>query len=250
MLRFIDQEESAPQPFDTSKLGQDLGDQAGLQPLPLGRMLRQAGRPMSPKARNQDTPWYGKNKNLQVNPSLHDLTIQRNQRNQQVIENWNPIEAENKQRLNNTNPNPRSKSSAPSAVTSQRFIGELANTADHRKRQAFSAANKDDPMWKKGSTEFKTLYDQELKAQRSTDASLFLTSQERQAVKAMTFDYLDSRAGSSTKLTKDALPVSLNSRFPQLGNDLLYEWNTRRQKQLRENSLDMLEIRRDTIRGI
>jgi hypothetical protein len=249
-LTFIDKGEPAAQPFDTSKLEQDLGDQAGLQPLPLGRMYRQAGRPMSPKARNQDTPWYGKNTNLQVSPSLHDLTIQRNQRNQRTIETWNPIEAESKQRLNNTNPNPRSKPSAPSASTAQRFIGELANTADHRKRQAFQAANKDDPMWSKGNTEFKKLYEQELKAQRSTDASLFLTSQERQAVKAMTFDYLDSKARGKDKLTKDDLPLGINSRFPKLGNDMLYEWNARRQKQLRGATLDMLEIRQDTVRGI
>ncbi len=73
MLRFIDQEDQAPiQPaptpaastFDTSKLEQDMGDQAGLKPLPLGRMFQQAGRPMSPEARRQDTPWYGKNTNL------------------------------------------------------------------------------------------------------------------------------------------------------------------------------------------
>lgn len=249
-LTFIDQGEPTVQPFDTSKLEQDIGDQAGLQPLPLNRMFQQAGRPMSPKARNQDTPWYGKNKNLQVSPSLHELTIQRNQRNQQTIDNWNPIEAENKQRLNNTNPNPRSKPSTPSATTSQRFIAELANTADHRKRQAFQAANKNDPMWSKGSAEFKVLYEQELKAQNSTDASLFLTSQERQAVKAMTFDYLNSRARGKDKLTKNDLPVGINSRFPKLGNDMLYEWNARRARQLREATLDMLEIRRDTIRGI
>ena len=239
-LRLIDLEAPelpAAQPIDTSAIEQDMGDQAGLQPLPLGRMFRQAGRPMT---RHRSKP----------NKALQDLTIQRNQRNQQVIENWDPIGAENTQRLNNTNPNPRSKPSAPDNRTTASFFGDLANTAEFRKRKAFNEANRDDPMWSKGSKEFNQLYGQEIEAQRKTDASLFLTSQERAAVKSMVFDYLDSQAGGKTKLEKEALPVGLNSRFPKLGNDLLYEWNARRQKQLQENTLDMLEIRQDTIRGI
>jgi hypothetical protein len=42
----------------------------------------------------------------------------------------------------------------------------------------------------------------------------------------------------------------MEGRFPKLSNDMLYEWNARRARQLREGTLDMLEIRRDTIRGI
>ena len=236
-LAFIDQDQPEPQQFNASKLEQDLGEQAGLQPLPLDRMFRQAGRPMTRYRR-------------EPNKALQDLTIQRNQRNQQAIENWDPIGAENKQRRNNTNPSPRSKPSAPDNRTTVRFFGDLANTAEFRKRKAFNEANRDDPMWSKGSKEFNQLYGQEIEAQRKTDASLFLTSQERAAVKSMVFDYLDSRAGGKTKLEKEALPVGLNSRFPKLGNDLLYEWNARRSRQLRERTLDVLEIRQDTIRGI
>jgi hypothetical protein len=255
MLRFVDQEEPtplepvAPQVFSTSKLEQDMGDQAGLQPLPLGRMAQQAGRPMSPAARGQDTP-YGAPRNLRVNPALHDLTIQRNQRNQQTIDSWNPLAAESKQRLNNTNPNPRSKPSAPNENAGFKWLQELGNTADLRKRQAFNAANQNDPMWSKTGGEFKQWLGQEQQVQRGTDASLFLTSKERQAVKSLVFDYLDSKADGRSKLEEGALPPGINSRFPQLGNDLLYEWNARRQRQLRERTLDTLEIRRDTIRGI
>lgn len=244
------------QPFDTSAMEVDMGDQAGLQPLPLGRMFRQAGRPMSPRARGQSETqkgkvfWYGKNESLKVDPALHDLTIKRNQKAQQTIENWNPVEAENKQRLNNTNPKPRSKPSAPDDKTALKFFQELGNTADFRKKKAFSAANHNDPMWGKGGAEFRELYGQELDAQAKTDASLFLTSQERAAVKSMVFDHLDARAGNKTQLDKRALPIGLNMRFPKLGNDLLYEWNARRARQMREGTLDMLEIRRDTIRGI
>ena len=206
---------------------------------------------MSPRSRNQHLdPFHGKNNNVKVDPALHNLTIERNKRNQQTIENWNPIEAENKQRINNTNPNPRSKPSAPSDSTTSKFFYELGNAADFRKKKAFQEANRDDSMWGKGAKEFNELYGQELEAQRKTDPSLFLTAQERAAVKSMVFDYLDQNAKGRQKLEKGALPVGLNSRFPKLGNDLLYEWNARRANQLREATLDMLEIRRDTIRGI
>ena len=255
-LQYIDAETPAVpavQPIDTTAMEQDMGDQAGLKPLPLERMFQQAGRPMSPNARGQSETqreggfWYGKNKSLEVDPALHDLTIQRNQRNQQAIQGWNPVEAENKQRLNNTNPSPRSRPSAPGDNTALKFFQELGNTAEFRKTKAFSA----DPAWRdKWGKEFKDSYAQEREAQRKTDPSLFLTSQERTAVKSMVFDYLDQNAGNKAKLDKGALPSGLNSRFPTLGNDLLYEWNARRARQLREGTLDMLEIRRDTIRGI
>lgn len=253
-LRLIDLEAPelpAAQPIDTSAMEVDMGDQAGLQPLPLGRMFRQAGRPMSPRSRGQHLDnIYGRNRSVEVNPALHDLTIQRNQRNQQVIENWDPIGAENKQRLNNTNPNPRSKPSAPSAGTSLKFLQKLGDTADFRRTKAFQAAYHDDPMWGATGQKFREASDQRYDTEAKTDASLFLTSQERAAVKSMVFDHLDARAGDKAKLGKDHLPLGLNSRFPKLSNDLLYEWNARRARQLREGTLDMLEISRDTIRGI
>jgi hypothetical protein len=92
--------------------------------------------------------------------------------------------------------------------------------------------------------------DNEITVEEQTDLGSFLTSQERQAVKSLVFDHLDSKAQGKAKLNKDDLPLGVGSRFPKLGNDMLYEWNARRARQLREGTLDMLEIRRDTIRGI
>lgn len=251
-LRLIDLEAPelpAAQPIDTSAMEVDMGDQAGLQPLPLGRMFRQAGRPMSPQSRNQDTPWYGRNKSLRVSPELHDLTIQRNQRNQQVIENWNPIEAENKQRLNNTNPNPRSKPSSPDDATAIKFFSNLSETTYSRMVKAFQqerARAGKDMTW----AEDTKLLRNSLDAQNKTDKSFFLTSQERSAAKSVIFSYLDKGAkGSSEAKVKD-LPFWMRDRFPGLANDMVYEWNARRTRQMREGTLDMLEIRRDTIRGI
>jgi len=257
MLRFIDDPEPAAPGaasqagFDTSALEVDMGDQAGLKPLPLGRMYRQAGRPMSPQSRGQDTSAvYGKNNNVKVDPALHQLTIQRNQRNQETIENWNPISAESQQRLNNTNPNPRSSSSAPSSDTTARFFTDLGRQADHRKLRAFQESNKDDPGWRSSSQKFRDFLGQEREARSKTDPSLFLTSQEKAAVRSMTFDFLDAKAKGRSKLGEYDLPPGLDHRFPKLGNDLLYEWNARRQKELQNRTLDVLQISKDTIRGI
>ena len=237
-LVFIDQDQPEPQQFDTSKLEQDMGEQAGLQPLPLGRMFRQAGRPMT---RYRSEP----------DKALQDLTIQRNQRNQQVIENWDPIGAENKQRLNNTNPNTRSKQSAPEDRAVHKFFMDLSETAQGRMRgafhDAFRADNKGNPQY--GSS-YDKAYSENQDLRHKSDQSDFLTKSERNAAKSMLLDHLDTKAKGRKELKKDDLPVWVQLRFPKLSNDLLYEWNARRARRLREGTLDMLEIRRDTIRGI
>jgi hypothetical protein len=261
MLRFVDQELELPSlqpeapsaPFDASKLEQDLGDQAGLKPLPLERMFQQAGRPMSPNARGQSETrreggfWYGKNKSLKVDPALHDLTIQRNQRAQQAVQDWNPVEAENKQRLNNTNPSPRSKPSAADDKTTINFFQRLAETTSDRMRAAFH-----DDLRSQGLSglEYRKAYDAQQDVRYASDKSDFLSPQERNAAKSAMFSYLDRKAGGRDKATKQDLPIWIQGRFPGLANDMLYEWNARRARQLREGTLDMLEIRRDTIRGI
>jgi hypothetical protein len=258
MLRFIDESDPAtPEAagqtaFDTSAMEADMGDQAGLNPLPLARMYRQAGRPMSPQSRNQDTSLYGKNTSVKVDPALHQLTIQRNQRNQDAIENWNPLNAESKQRLNNTNPNPRSRPAAPNNDTAARFFTDLGRQADHRRLRAFQESNKHDPGWSSSGGKFREFLGQERKARDTTDPSLFLTSQEKAAVRSMTFDFLDAKAKAKgrSKLGEYDLPAGLDHRFPKLGNDLLYEWNARRQKELQNRTLDVLQISKDTIRAI
>ena len=236
-LRYLDLEFSGGQEFDTSAMEVDMGDQAGLKPLPMGRMFRQAGRPMNSGHRTKP------------NPELHDLTIKRNQNARDTIDNWNPLQAEDKQRLNNTNPSPRSKPASPSSNTANQFLADLGNKLEHRSTRAFNSSNRNDPGWSKGSAEFKEFMAREKAARDKTDLSEFLSPQEFNSVKSMVFDFLDSKAGNAAKLDKRALPAAMN-RFPKLGNDLLYEWNARRQKQLQGNTLDFLEIIRDTVRPI
>lgn len=241
------------QPFDTSAMEVDMGDQAGLKPLPIDRMFRQAGRPMSPRARGQSATqkeglfWYGKNKSLKVDPALHDLTIKRNQKAQQTIENWNPVEAENKQRLNNTNPNPRSKPSAPSDRTALKFFQDLAESTYDRMVDAFQSSVRADRLKGLG---YAGAMDQARDARYKADKSDFLTPQERNAAKSVIFSYLDREAQGRAEAKVKDLPFGIRDRFPGLANDMVYEWNARRARQMREGTLDMLEIRRDTIRGI
>lgn len=255
-LRLIDLEAPelpAAQPMDTSAMEVDMGDQAGLQPLPLGRMFRQAGRPMSPSARGQSETqreggfWYGKNKSLKVDPALHDLTIQRNQKAQQAIQGWNPLEAENKQRLNNTNPNPRSKPSAPDDKTALKFFQNLAESTNDRMIDAFQSSVRAE---KPTGLDYVKAMEQGRNARYKSDKSDFLTPQERNAAKSVIFSYLDKSASGRSEAKVNDLPFGVRDRFPGLANDMVYEWNARRARQMREGTLDMLEIRRDTIRGI
>lgn len=261
-LRLIDLEAPelpAAQPMDTSAMAQDMGDQAGLQPLPVGRMLRQAGRPMSPQSRGQletqrlygwdhfGASTYGKNKSLKVDPALHDLTIKRNQKVQQAIENWDPIGAENKQRLNNTNPKPRSKPSAPSDGAAIKFFQDLAKSTYDRMTDAFQSSVR---AGGHRGTDYADAVEESRNVKYKSDKSDFLTPQERNAAKSVIFSILDKSSGGRSDVKVKDLPFGIRDRFPGLSNDMVYEWNARRARQMREGTLDMLEIRRDTIRGI
>lgn len=261
-LRLIDLEAPelpAAQPIDTSAMEVDMGDQAGLQPLPIGRMFRQAGRPMSPQSRGQletqrlygwdhfGASTYGKNKSLKVDPALHDLTIKRNQKAQQTIENWDPIGAENKQRLNNTNPKPRSKPSAPDDKTTLKFFQNLAESTNDRMIDAFQSSVRAE---RPSGMSYANAVDEGRNVRYKSDKSDFLTPQERNAAKSVIFTYLDRASKGRTEASVKDLPFGVRDRFPGLSNDMVYEWNARRTRQMREGTLDMLEIRRDTIRGI
>lgn len=257
MLLLLDQEQPTElpqrQPFDTSALDVDMGDQAGLKPLPIGRMLRQAGRPMSPRARRQTETqkgkvfWYGKNESLKVDPAIHDLTIKRNQKAQQTIENWDPIEAENKQRLNNTNPKPRSKPSSPDDRTALKFFQDLAESTYDRMTDAFQSSVR---AGGHRGMDYADAVEESRNVKYKADKSDFLTPQERNAAKSVIFSYLDKNTSGRSEAKVKDLPFGIRDRFPGLTNDMVYEWNARRARQLREGTLDMLEIRRDTIRGI
>lgn len=77
---------------------------AGLRGLPVTRMLRQP-------ARKQQKRWSRSSiyDNGRIPPKDVDHILKRTQETKEAIDNWDPIEAEWKERSNRDNPNPRSK---------------------------------------------------------------------------------------------------------------------------------------------
>lgn len=212
-------------------------DVAGLQPLPMRRMFRQAGRPMDPDRRSQPNGpgyWRLEKSDLKIDPRRHEETIKRNQKIRDVIDSWNPIETENKQRLNNTNPSPRSRLAAP---TERQFTEALKPQIEawrHEARKAGAFASGPD----------------EVLTKNKFDLSIFVDDKTRTALKRQVFLFLDKeRAGASGEAKLWDLPQPFQLDLRKLGNDFLYEWNTKR-KRIAENTVDMLQMGRDAIRPI
>ena len=212
-------------------------DTAGLKPLPIRRMLQQAGRPMSPERRslpNGPGYWRLEKKDLKIDPARHAETIKRNQQIRSAIDNWNPLAAEDKQRLNNTNPSPRSRMVAP---TERQFREALKPQIDAWHREA-----------RKGGA-FASMPGDVL-TENKFDLSVFVDDKTRSALKQQVFLFLDKERGANpdeAKLWDLPKPFLLDLR--KLGNDFLYEWNTRRNRR-RENTVDMIQMGRDAIRPI
>ena len=103
MLRFIDLETPANQEEDVQV--------AGLRPLPINRMRRQAGREANqfytrgdfgPALRDRNgniyrnsdgTPQRGQLRDGQMPADMKERLIKRHQKANEAIENWDPIEA-------------------------------------------------------------------------------------------------------------------------------------------------------------
>ena len=212
-------------------------DVAGLQPLPINRMLRQAGRPMDPGRRSQPYGpgyWPLRREDIKIDPRRHEETIRRNQQIREVIDGWNPIEAENKQRLNNTSANPRSRLVAP---TERQFRKALEPQIEAWKQEARKAgAFASSP----GEVPNKNKY----------DLSIFVDDKTQAALKRQVFLFLDNKlTGKSGEANVWDLPQPFMVDLRKLGNDFLYEWNTRK-KRMTENTVDMLQMGRDAIRPI
>lgn len=101
-------------------------DIAGLQPLPLQRMLKQIGRPLNKLyeqlAESKGVLYEGLIKKeikekLKPNPERTQAILKRAQAVENTRQTWDPIEAEWKERENRANPNPKSKPSQASFDT-------------------------------------------------------------------------------------------------------------------------------------
>jgi len=120
---------SLPQGFETN-----YEDVAGLKPLPLQRMLKQIGRPLTQiynriqEAKNSPEPYSKKeiNRLLEPNPARTEKILNRAQAVEKVRQSWNPGDVEWQERLNKWNPNPRSK---PAQADFDTFVNVVRNVS-------------------------------------------------------------------------------------------------------------------------
>jgi hypothetical protein len=118
-------------------------DIAGLQPLPLQRMLQQIGRPFTQlyniieKAKKSPYPYSkGEIKNLlKPNPGRTQTVLGRAEAVEKTRQNWDPLEAQWKEQSNRLNPSPKSR---PSQASFETFTNVVRNVSDN----AFQQLNK------------------------------------------------------------------------------------------------------------
>lgn len=235
MLRFIDLEDEAPQPQAipqplAGKLGAEEAEVAGLQPLPINRMHRQAGRQMNRLGENRwvERRMYGGKKGDRPTPeSLRNSVIEKNRRNSEVINNWDPLDAEWKERSNRGNPNKRSKPAVPDWDTVYDAWKTYLEKARHQKiddtYKSGKRQNEDDmhnlPMWD----------------------YLQVDGKKFAAMKQMVFQRLDAvltKKGAVQKVQKWDVPVPDD----KIQNHLLAEWRSLRSKEIGGAVADALEL--------
>lgn len=213
-----------------AKISEETGyeDVAGLQPLPVRRMLRQAGRPMDPARRAVGPSGQPlRKKDIKIDPTLHEEVIKRNLKVRQVIDSWDPIEAEWKQRKNNWK-GPRRP---PVVPTDEQFRNLLTPHLMEWKQLVHRV----------GLDGFKT------------DYSDFLDDKTQQMLEKKMSLYVSARMAEQIFETGDAphftLPAVIRFYFPSFGEDFLSRYNERRRQQ-QSNTADMIDMARDAIRPI
>jgi len=118
-------------------------DIAGLEPLPLQRMLQQIGRPFTQLynqiERARQTPWAYKPKEIKEmlapNPQRTEQVLRRAQAVEKIRQTWDPFEAEWKERMNKSTTTPRSK---PSQASFDAFSGVVRTVS----KDLFDTLNK------------------------------------------------------------------------------------------------------------
>ena len=116
----------------TALLGAEGGyeDIAGLQPLPLQKMLQQIGRPYTElykQIQRDITGLYaiGRREAMKVlkpDPARTQTVLQRAEKVEEVRQTWKPLEAQSRELLNRTNPAPRSQPSQASLPTFDKVV--------------------------------------------------------------------------------------------------------------------------------
>ena len=236
---------------------------AGLQPLPIGRMIRQAGRPMTRPASRRPLNRFGRpvlGKGQVPTPKgAAEETIRRIQRMNEVIENHKPLDEQWKEWMNRNRENKRSRTLAPDIQQLDGPFNEFVKDSFRLKNTAFNEITD----YSLPGAEFKAEQNEVealRKSQRLTDFAM-LDGDRFSSLKNALFEGLDARYNKSLKMDPyaqldtigiDTLPASIQyGPGRELGNDLLAEWRSSRARMQRAaRAAERAGMAQDVIRTI
>jgi hypothetical protein len=221
-------------------------DVAGIRPLPITRMRAQADRHVTKQRQTTEfygNPGYTRKEIKERDARLTQQAAVRNARVTQAIKEWDPTEAEWKERMNRWNASPRSRPAIPAVEAFNKWLQD--DVVWPTSRLAMRGVSKAYEGKASSGREFSDALDN---ARR--DVSEYVSDNVRMMVKQNAFAMLDKIAESRTigGVERYHLPRELQKQggLSSLGNDLFYEWKQTRQSA----TVDMIETSRSTIRGI
>lgn len=248
MLRFIDLEgpsiieEPAAMPEESiAELPeQDYGEQAGIRPLPINRMRQQAGRQMNRQTqrRIRGVTERGADR-IPTKPGTAEAVIKKHQKMNEVVDNWDPIEAEWQEWTNRNRENKRSKPAFPDMQQLDGWFKKALTDAETLRRKGFSDTA---DYYGLNAKEYKAAAQKEKDLKQSTRLTeyMMLDTGRWAALKDALFSALDGRLAARQKNTgegtiDDITMMSLPGRLQfgtgrEVGNDLLAEWKSLRSK--------------------
>ena len=207
---------------------------AGLKPLPINRMLRQPARKRQKMWGSPNVHGYGRMSKDEVNSILR-----RTQATKEAIDKWDPIQAEWEERLNQNNPNPRSRAIRNTVKQDADF---KYNTETALMNMAGRALNRfDQSVFDSGNNRLIEYLDLLPPAQAA----------EYRRLKYKEFDEIDKR----WSVREDWDPYKMNAdlirgRDRDLNNDLLAEWKTNRRLKEAADAAGRVESIGDLIRTV
>ena len=250
MLRFVDLEgpsiieeepvNPAPEEGIAELPEQDYGEQAGIRPLPINRMRQQAGRQMNRQTQRRIRGVTdGRRDRLPTQPGTADAVIKKHQRMNEVIDNWDPIEAEWREWTNNNRTNKRSKPSFPDTQQLDGWFSKALKDADGLRRKGFVDTA---DHYSLNAKEYKAAAAREKELRKNTRLTeyMMLDTGRWASLKDALFSALDGKLaarrqatgqGTIDDISMDSLPAQLRFGIGrEVGNDLLAEWRSSRNR--------------------
>lgn len=218
----------------------DYGDQAGLRPLPINRMRQQAGRQMNRQTqrRIRGVTERGVDR-IPTQPGTAEKVIQKHQKMNEVVDNWDPIEAEWQEWTNRNRTNKRSKPSFPSTQQLDGWFQKALKDAADLRRKGF---NETADHYGLNAKEYKAAEakEQQLKLDTRLTEFMMLDTGRWASLKDALFSALDGKLAAMRKNTGEGtiddinmtnLPAQLQYGIGrEVGNDLLAEWRSSRSR--------------------